>query len=390
MKSLQNKTHIASISTCDASNINSKINLADLSPSCMAKLFAELGEKQFHATQVLKWIHQRGVTDFALMTDLAKSLRDKLQQLCVISMPEIVKEVIAEDGTHKWLVQVTGGNLVETVFIPGKTRGTLCVSSQAGCMLNCTFCHTGFQGFNRNLTTAEIIGQVWRAVQRVKTIAHPMVPVNKITNVVMMGMGEPLLNFAAVIPALAIMRADNAYGLAKRRVTLSTSGVVPAIGELSKVSDVALAISLHAPTDELRDKLVPLNKKYPIAQLIAACKNYVADHPEHKITIEYVMLKDVNDSIGHAKQLIKVLANLPCKVNLIPFNPFKGTSYQCSAMQTIFEFANILNAAGFIATIRTPRGQDVSAACGQLAGEIKDKTQRSVRFVKTRVEAQAG
>lgn len=380
LPAMQNTTSSATpINSVVLSSVSSLINLADLSLDQLRDFFVSIGEKSFHAQQVIKWIHQQGVIDFAQMTDLSKALRAKLQAQCEIKFPPIVKEEVANDGTYKWLVKIASGSLVETVFIPGKTRGTLCVSSQAGCMLNCSFCHTGYQGFNSNLTTAEIIGQVWQAARKLQTISHVNIPVNKITNVVMMGMGEPLLNFAAVTRALVIMRDDHAYGLSKRRVTLSTSGVVPAIAELAAVSDVALAISLHAPNDELRNKLVPLNKKYPIATLIAACKAYITKHPQHKITIEYVMLAGVNDSIAHAKQLIKVLANLPSKVNLIPFNKFVGTAYQCSDADAILAFAKVLIKAGFITTIRTPRGQDISAACGQLAGKVQDKTLRKDR-----------
>ena len=292
------------------------------------------------------------------------------------------QEQVSSDGTHKWKIKVGINNFIETVFIPGKNRGTLCISSQVGCILNCSFCSTGKQGFNRNLTSAEIIGQLWLAKNILKSVEHPKISVNRVTNVVMMGMGEPLLNFEAVLPALRLMRYDNAYGLSKRRVTLSTSGMVPEIDKLALACDVALAISLHAPTDELRNQLVPLNKKYPIRELISACKRYIDLHPQHHITIEYVMLKDINDTSKHAKQLIKVLANLPCKVNLIPFNPFPGTEYLCSDEETINQFKDLLSRSKIFTTIRTTMGDDIDGACGQLAGQIIDKTHRNKRFLQ--------
>ena len=304
-----------------AINPSLKTNLLALDETDLSQFFVSLEEKPFRAKQVFKWIHQRGLDHFSDMTDLSKSLREKLQSTCEITAPEISDEHCAQDGTRKWLMRLEDGNQIETVFIPEKRRGTLCVSSQVGCMLTCRFCATAKQGFSRNLSTAEIIGQVWQAKRRLALISAAN---TTITNVVMMGMGEPLLNYESVIKAMSMMRHDLGYGLPKRRVTLSTAGVVPGIDRLSRESDVALAVSLHAPNDELRDVLVPLNRKYPVAELMDACRRYVALDKRRKITFEYVMLKQVNDTVAHAKQLVKILANLLCKINLIPFNPFKG------------------------------------------------------------------
>jgi 23S rRNA (adenine2503-C2)-methyltransferase len=373
------------ISRCESQN-NPKTNLLELDLKSLSEYFVMQGEKSFRAKQVFQWIHQRGVDNFSEMTDLGKVLRERLSAECELRAPEIVKEQCSTDGTRKWLMRLDSGNNIETVFIPEKNRGTLCVSSQVGCALNCTFCSTATQGFNRNLTIAEIIGQVWQASRRLRTLETGDLFANKITNVVMMGMGEPLLNFDAVVTALSIMRDDLAYALPRRRVTLSTSGVVPKIDQLSVVADVSLAISLHAPNDELRSQLVPLNKKYPIASLMDACKRFVNYKPGRHVTIEYVMLKGINDKREHAKQLVKLLQGLPCKVNLIPFNPFSGADYERSLIEDMDVFLAILKKAGYITTLRKTRGDDIDAACGQLVGKITDRTRRNARFVAKTVE----
>ena len=347
------------------------INLLGLTKLELQEFIITLGGKAYNGTQIFKWIHRFLVDDFAKMTDLSKILREKLQQNCIIKAPTIVTEQISKDGTTKWLIEVTGGSIIETVFIPSPNRSTLCISSQAGCMMNCSFCQTARQGFSKNLSCTEIIGQLWLANKKLG------VPV---TNVVMMGMGEPLFNFIAVKQAVNIMRDEMAYALPRRRVTVSTSGVVPEIYNLAKESDVTLAVSLHAPTDELRNVLVPINKKYPIAKLLDACKDFIKLSKNSKITIEYVMLKNINDTIVQAKQLSKILMQLPCKINLIPFNQFAGTNYQCSSMETIKEFSQILIKSGLVVTIRRSRGQDIDAACGQLAGKVNDITNRSKRY----------
>jgi 23S rRNA (adenine2503-C2)-methyltransferase len=357
------------------------LNLLNFNLNGLTDYFIAEGEKSFRAKQVFKWIHQRGVDNFSDMTDLSKSLRERLSEQCNIRPPEIVKEQCSVDGTRKWLMQLEGGNNIETVFIPEKNRGTLCVSSQVGCALNCTFCSTATQGFNRNLTVAEIIGQVWQASRRLRALPPSEVHKNVITNVVMMGMGEPLLNFDAVVTALSMMRDDLAYALPRRRVTLSTSGVVPKIDQLSVSADVSLALSLHAPNDELRSQLVPINKKYPIASLMDACRRFVTDKPGRHVTIEYVMLKNINDKREHAKQLARLLEGIPCKVNLIPFNPFPGADYQRSLVEDMDVFLGVLKKAGYIATLRKTRGDDIDAACGQLVGQIIDRTRRNARFV---------
>lgn len=443
-----------------------KINLLDLDLNGLSQFFVTMGEKPFRAHQVFKWLHQQGLDNFAEMTDLSKLLREKLAELCEIKAPMIVQEQAASDSTHKWLMQLEDGNKIETVFIPEKNRGTLCISSQVGCILNCSFCSTGKQGFNRNLTVSEIIGQIWQAKRRLLEITEedhlniwhskntskkrrdlkakqimedhydededgyeyenkneneyeadrdlqpdlqdkeydldlntlhasnenltcPSLSMStkkqsycsSITNIVLMGMGEPLLNFEAVVKALSIMRDDFGYALPKRRVTLSTAGVVPNIDRLRSESDVALAISLHAPNDELRNVLVPLNKKYPLVELLAACKRYVENEKRRKITFEYVMLQGVNDTPILAKQLVKLLRDVPCKINLIPFNSFSGIEYERSHMKTIKEFQSILVQAGYVTTVRKTRGMDISAACGQLKGNIRDKTRRSERWL---------
>lgn len=350
---------------------SSLVNLLNFNRKDLASFFQELGEASFRSTQVLQWIHQFGVSDFDGMTNLSKSLREKLKVQTIIESPEILSEQLSKDGTCKWLLKLADGNAIETVFIPEDDRGTLCVSSQVGCVLNCDFCSTGKQGFNRNLTVAEIIGQVWLASRRYK-----------ITNVVMMGMGEPLLNFESVVKAMDIMMDDFAYGLSKRRVTLSTSGVVPMMTELAKQSPVSLAVSLHAPTDELRDILVPVNKKYPLSELMKVCKTYFENEPRRRITFEYVMLAGVNDSPAQAKQLVELLRDVPAKINLIPFNPFPGTSYRCSSKNAMHKFWEILQNAGFTTTTRKTRGEDIDGACGQLVGQVDDRTRRQAQYAK--------
>ncbi|MBA2656904.1 MAG: 23S rRNA (adenine(2503)-C(2))-methyltransferase RlmN [Tatlockia sp.] len=357
-----------------------KINLLDFNYQQMRDCFTELGEKPFRAQQLMQWIHQAGFHDFEQMTNLSKVLREKLTKIAEIRLPEIVTAQKSNDGTCKWLLKLSCGNCIETVYIPEKNRGTLCVSSQIGCALNCSFCSTAKQGFNRNLTTAEIIGQVWLAVRELSQ--DKGVHDKRITNVVMMGMGEPLLNFENVVSAMDIMMDDFAYGLAKRRVTLSTSGVLPELERLRETSPVALAVSLHAPNDELRNKLVPINKKYPLAQLMALCKDYFKNEPKRKVTFEYVMLKGVNDQPEHAAELIQLLRDIPAKVNLIPFNPFPLTEYQRSSQATIDAFRDKLVAKGINTITRKTRGDDIDAACGQLAGEVQDKTSRSQRWQK--------
>lgn len=357
--------------------MNEIVNLLDFDRQSLASWFTSLGEAPFRATQILQWIHQYGVEDINEMTNLSKSLRLKLASISTIKLPEIAHEQHSEDGTHKWLLRLADGNCIETVFIPEDDRGTLCVSSQVGCALNCSFCSTGQQGFNRNLTVAEIIGQVWLAVRKLATDGkrHD----HTVSNVVMMGMGEPLLNFENVVKAMDIMMDDFSYGLSKRRVTLSTSGVVPAMKQLAEVSDVALAVSLHAPTDELRDILVPINKKYPLKELLATCKEYYRDDPRRRITMEYVMLDGINDQAQHARQLINILQGIPVKINLIPFNPFPQTRYQRSPQDVINRFREILTRAGFTTITRKTRGDDIDAACGQLVGQVQDRTSRTRR-----------
>lgn len=354
--------------------MSSKINLLDLNRADMEAFFAELGEKRFRANQVIQWIHQYGVSDFAEMTNLSKDLRARLEEAAEIRTPEIVVDQASNDGTHKWLLRLDSGNSVETVFIPEKGRGTLCVSTQVGCALECSFCSTAQQGFNRNLTVSEIIGQIWVAN---KALGRDPKGDRIISNVVFMGMGEPLLNFDNTVKAIDLLMDDFAYGLSKRRVTVSTSGVVPALDRLKQVSDVALALSLHAPDDELRNKLVPLNKKYPIREVLDACKRYIEGDTRRKVTIEYVMLEGVNDSIDHAKALVKLLKGLPSKVNLIPFNPFPGTRYKRSSDEVINRFREVLIKGDLITITRRTRGDDIDAACGQLVGKVMDKTKRN-------------
>jgi len=370
-----------------------KTNLLDLDREGLERYFAEtLGEKRFRAQQVMKWIYHRHVTDFGEMTDLGKELRGKLERHAEVVPPKIMFEKPSADGTHKWLLGMDGGNAIEAVFIPDKGRGTLCVSSQVGCGLACTFCSTGTQGFNRNLSTAEIIGQVWVAAKHLGNVPHHQ---RKLTNVVMMGMGEPLLNFDNVVRAMSLMRDDNGFGLANKRVTLSTAGLVPMIDRLSLESDVSLAVSLHAPTDELRTELVPLNKKYPIAELMAACARYAARKPRTSITFEYTMMKGVNDQPEHARQLVKLMRKLDAevqradtgKLNLIPFNPFPGTSFERSDEQVIRGFQKILLDNQVLTMVRRTRGDDIDAACGQLKGQVLDRTRRQAEF-RRKLEAQ--
>ena len=351
-------------------------NLLNYDVDGLTEYFSSIGERPFRSTQVLQWIHKFGVVDFESMTNLSKSLRESLTHSATIEAPQIIETQKSDDGTIKWLLKVDEKNSVETVFIPEDSRGTLCVSYQVGCPLDCRFCATAQQGFNRNLSTAEIIGQVWVAA---KALGHHPQNNRVITNVVMMGMGEPLLNFDNVITAMRIMLDDFAYGLARRRVTLSTAGHVPGIDKLRENCPVSLAVSLHAPNDELRDTIVPINKKYPIAELLDACKRYVEINPHDMITFEYVMLKGVNDSQSNAKELIKILNDVPAKVNLIPFNPFPGTNYECSEMETINAFRQRLQQSGIVTVTRKTRGDDIAAACGQLVGEVQAKSARKAK-----------
>lgn len=356
----------------------SPINLFDFSRPQLRDQMVVWGEKAFRADQLFQWIHQRGIFDFDLMSDLSKPFRERLKNEAVITLPEVTFSQQSKDGTCKWLLKMFDGNIIETVFIPEEGRGTLCVSSQVGCALNCSFCATARQGFNRNLSTAEIIAQVSVAVQALAKRGSN----ERVTNVVMMGMGEPLLNFDNVVSAMDIMMDDLAYGLSKYRVTLSTSGVVPAMEALKQVSDCALAVSLHAPNDELRNELVPLNKKYPIEVLMKTCKNYFGQNAKRQITFEYVMLEGVNDSEKHARELVKVLQGVPAKVNLIPFNTFEYCQYKRSNSATIQRFRDILQKSGLQTNTRKTRGDDIDAACGQLVGKVQDRTSRS-RLMQT-------
>ncbi|WP_449284071.1 23S rRNA (adenine(2503)-C(2))-methyltransferase RlmN [Luteimonas qiangzhengi] len=365
-----------------------KQNLLDLDREGLERFFVEaLDEKRFRAHQVMKWIHHRHVTDFDEMTDLGKTLRAKLHELAEVRVPQIQFEKPSVDGTHKWLLAMDGSNAIEAVYIPDKGRGTLCVSSQVGCALNCTFCSTGTQGFNRNLSTAEIIGQVWVAAKHLGNVPHKQ---RRLTNVVMMGMGEPLMNFDNVVRAMSVMRDDLGYGLANRRVTLSTAGLVPMIDRLGQESDVSLAVSLHAPNDELRTQLVPLNKKYPIAELMEACVRYAQRRKGESVTFEYTLMKGVNDQPEQARELVQLMREFDnrlqmkdaAKINLIPFNPFPGTRYERPDDVTVRRFQKLLNDAGRIAPVRRPRGDDIDAACGQLKGQVMDRTRRQAEFNK--------
>lgn len=351
-----------------------------LSRRQMEAFFMELGEKKFRAQQVLKWIHHAGETRIEAMTNLGKVLREKLLEIAEVRPPEIVSQQDSSDGTRKWAIRVDGGGLVETVLIPSGNRATLCVSSQVGCSLDCSFCSTGKQGFQRDLSAAEIIGQVWLAIKSYDAFQSGKGRV--VTNVVMMGMGEPLLNFDNVVTAMDLMLEDLAYGLSKRRVTLSTSGVVPALDRLAKVSEVSLAVSLHAPNDELRNELVPINRKYPIASLLESCRNYMAVQSDQNrvVTIEYTLIAGVNDQPVHASELARLLRELPCKINLIPFNPFPQSGYRRPSGKAVSRFWQVLVDAGYIVTVRTTRGDDIDAACGQLVGQVVDRTSRSERY----------
>ncbi len=353
-------------------------NLQDL-----GEFFQRMGEPAYRASQLLKWIHQQGETDFEKMTNFSQKLRTKLSETATIELPKVTFHRVSQDGTQKWLLELHCGNAIEMVFIPEDDRGTLCVSSQVGCGLNCSFCSTGAQGFNRNLSSAEIISQIWIAVRTLskKDGAHD----RHVTNIVFMGMGEPLLNFDNVLKASEIMMHDFGYGLSKRRVTLSSSGLVPELEKLSQVSEMSLAISLHAPNDALRNILVPINKKYPLKQLMHLCKHYFENEPRRRVTFEYVMLEQVNDHMEHAKELVKLLENVPCKVNLIPFNPFPGTEYRRSSPERIAAFQNYLIHKGINTIVRKTRGDDIDAACGQLAGDFMDKTSRSERWKKLHI-----
>ena len=353
-------------------------NLLDFDAQGLTAFFAEHDEKPFRARQVLRWMHRFGQSDFAAMTDIAKSLRSKLEALARITPPTLVADKLSDDGTRKFLFDVGGGNAIESVFIPEDDRGTLCISTQAGCALDCAFCSTGKQGFSRNLTVAEIIGQLWQA-----NAALGADPKGEriISNVVLMGMGEPLANFENSVTVLRLMLDDNAYGLSRRRVTVSTSGLVPVMDRLREECPVALAVSLHAPDDALRDELVPINRKYPLRELMAACLRYLEKAPRDFVTFEYVMLDGINDSDEHARRLLGLTRDVPCKFNLIPFNPFPGSSFRRSPSPRIRRFSEILMNAGIVTTTRKTRGEDIDAACGQLAGQVKDKTRRSGRPV---------
>jgi len=369
------------------------VNLLDFNAKNLASFCAEIGEKSFRAKQLLRWIHQSSEANFADMNNLAKVLRRKLSAIAVVEPPKVISEHISSDGTRKWLLAVGAGNEIEMVFIPESSRSTLCISSQVGCALECTFCATGRQGFNRNLRAGEIIGQLWWA-NKVLRASHKEIASKSehfvdeskvvqsagnshtVSNVVMMGMGEPLANFENVVTALDLMLDDNAYGLSRRRVTVSTSGLVPAMDRLRERCPVALAVSLHAPNDKLRDQLVPINKKYPIKELLAACQRYLETAPRDFITFEYVMLAGVNDSVAQARELVKLVRETPCKFNLIPFNPFSNSGYERSSLEVTYRFRDVLMQADLVTTVRKTRGDDIAAACGQLAGRVLDKTQR--------------
>ena len=378
------------------------VNLLDFGARGLADFCVEIGEKPFRARQLLRWIHQSGVSDFTGMSDLAKALREKLAATAVIEPPRVISDHTASDQTRKWLLSVGAGNGIEMVFIPEANRGTLCISSQVGCALECSFCSTGKQGFNRNLTVAEIVGQLWLANNAVRESsfsveAQTALDGNEVTqssarsraisNVVFMGMGEPLANFENVVAALDLMLDDNAYGLSRRRVTVSTSGLVPAMDRLGERCPVALAVSLHAPNNELRDQLVPINRKYPLKELLAACQRYLQFAPRDFITFEYVMLHGVNDSISHAHELVQLVRDTPCKFNLIPFNAFPNSGYQRSSPEAVRLFRDVLMQAGLVTTVRKTRGDDIAAACGQLAGQVLDKTRRVSRMDQETIHA---
>ncbi|MGE0558430.1 MAG: 23S rRNA (adenine(2503)-C(2))-methyltransferase RlmN [Burkholderiales bacterium] len=368
------------------------LNLLGLNRERFEALCTEMGEKPFRARQMMRWMHQSGIDDFASMTDVARSFRERMAAGAVISAPPVLRDTVAPDGTRKWLFDVGTGNAIEAVYIPEgdaaddgddpaarRYRGTLCISSQAGCALECSFCSTGRQGFNRNLTAAEIVGQLWHASRSLaadRSIGRP------VTNVVMMGMGEPLANFDNVVAAMQLMLDDHAYGISRRRLTLSTSGLVPAMDRLRDACPVALAVSLHAPDDALRDRLVPINRKYPIRELLAACVRYIEKAPRDFVTFEYVMLDGINDSVAQAKQLVRTVKPVPCKINLIPFNPFPDSGYSRSPAPAIAEFRDVLQQAGLTTTVRKTRGDTIDAACGQLAGQVRDRTRRVLRRIE--------
>ena len=355
-------------------------NLAGMGKEGLCALFAEYGEKPFRAEQVMKWIHQRGVLDIDSMTDISKNLREHLKKTTEIRLPLIVESYVSDDGSRKWIIDIDSGSKVEMVYIPEAGRGTLCVSSQAGCTLDCSFCATGKQGFDRNLSSAEIIGQLWLANEQLGTFKGIS---QRVTNVVMMGMGEPLLNFDNVMEAISLMMDDCAYGLSKRKVTISTAGVVPAIDRMKDYTDASLAISLHAPNDELRSQLMPINKKYPINELFRAVRAYFASLPDRRVpVIEYVLIAGINDHRQHARDLAELLKSLPCKINLIPFNPFDMSSYRRPSSSSVSNFRQILKQAGYTVTVRTTRGDDIRAACGQLTGDVADQTRRGARGKK--------
>ena len=364
---------------------STKINLVGLSRDQLINLFDELGEKKFRADQVMRWIHQRGVTEISAMTDISKPLRERLSKISEITLPHILASLASVDGSHKWIVEVESGSKIEMVYIPESRRGTLCISSQAGCSLDCSFCATGKQGFDSNLSVSEIIGQLWWANKKLNGFSE--VKERPISNVVMMGMGEPLLNFDNVMDAVSIMMHDSAYGLSKRKVTISTSGVVPAIEKMKEFTDASLAISLHAPNDELRSQIMPINKKYPIAELLQAVRGYMESLKDKRVpVIEYTLIRGVNDHRQHARDLAKLLESLPCKINLIPFNEFSLSEYKRPSSSSVSNFRQILKEAGYTVTVRTTRADDIGAACGQLVGDVVDQTKRSARYAKLRAQ----
>ncbi len=364
---------------------STKINLVGLSRDQLINLFDELGEKKFRADQVMRWIHQRGVTEISAMTDISKPLRERLSKISEITLPHILASLASVDGSHKWIVEVESGSKIEMVYIPESRRGTLCISSQAGCSLDCSFCATGKQGFDSNLSVSEIIGQLWWANKKLNGFSE--VKERPISNVVMMGMGEPLLNFDNVMDAVSIMMHDSAYGLSKRKVTISTSGVVPAIEKMKEFTDASLAISLHAPNDELRSQIMPINKKYPIAELLQAVRGYMESLKDKRVpVIEYTLIRGVNDHRQHARDLARLLESLPCKINLIPFNEFSLSEYKRPSSSSVTNFRQILKEAGYTVTVRTTRADDIGAACGQLVGDVVDQTKRSARYAKLRAQ----
>ena len=378
--SASESTDAAPLAPPSRSPATGKANLAGMSLAHLREFFATLGEKPFRAAQVLKWIHQRGVIDFQAMTDISKPLRDKLMEVAEIQLPEVVEDYESDDGSHKWIIEVASGSRVEMVFIPESGRGTLCVSSQAGCSLDCSFCATGKQGFNSNLTVAEIIGQLWWANKKLGGFTG--VTERPVSNVVMMGMGEPLLNFDPVMEAISLMMEDCAYGLSKRKVTISTSGVVPAIDKLKDYTDASIAVSLHAPNDALRSEIVPINKKYPIAMLLESVQGYMNSLNDKRVpVIEYTLIAGVNDHRQHARELAVLLRDFPCKINIIPFNPFELSDYRRPSSTSITNFRQILQQAGYTVTVRTTRADDIGAACGQLVGNVADQTKRSSRHL---------